>query len=127
MDARITIIEYVGGHSQVLVSGADIIYSLIGRKDFDCVSLLRFVCNVKYIPFPDMNNCKFLTEWTITNKEPELNDILLYDFHGQGIDHVGLYIGNNEIFHYLDTTGVVISKYTNKYLERRFRGVLKHG
>ena len=73
-----------------------------------------------------MNNCKFLTEWTITNKEPELNDILLYDFHGQGIDHVGLYIGNNEIFHFLDT-GVVISKFNNKYLSRRFRGVLKHG
>jgi len=74
-----------------------------------------------------MGDCRFLTEWTISNKEPELNDILLYDFHGQGIDHVGLYIGNNEIFHYLDTTGVVISKYTNKYLARRYKGILKYG
>ena len=104
-----------------------IIYSLIGRKDFDCVSLLRFVCNVKYLPFPDMSDCKFLTEWTMSRKEPELNDILLYDFHGKGVDHVALYIGSNEIFHYLDTTGVVITKFHNKYLMRRYRGVLIYG
>lgn len=105
----------------------DIIYSLVGRKDFDCVSLLKFVYNVKYLPFPDMSNCAFLSTWTICMKEPEVNDILLYDFHGTGADHIGMYIGNNEVFHYLDTTGCVISKFTNKYLMNRFRGVLKYG
>ena len=107
--------------------GEDIIYSLVGRKDFDCVSLLKFVYNVKYLPFPDMSNCRFLTEWTMCMKEPELNDILLYDFHGQGIDHVAMYIGNGDIFHYLDTTGCVISRFNNRYLERRHRGVLRYG
>ena len=105
----------------------DIIYSLVGRKDFDCVGLLKFVYNVKYLPFPDMGDCRFLTEWTMSRKEPELNDILLYDFHGAGIDHVAMYIGDGEMFHYLDTTGVIISKFNNKYLMNRYRGVLIHG
>lgn len=66
-------------------------------------------------------------EWTICMKEPEVNDILLYDFHGQGVDHVAMYIDNGEMFHFLDTTGVIVSKLNNKYLSRRFRGILKHG
>lgn len=108
-------------------SVADIIYSLIGRQDFDCVGLLKFVFNAKHLPFPDLDGCKFLTEWTMCcPEEPVLNDILLYDFHGTGVDHVAMYIGGGEIFHHLDTTGAVISKFNHKYLTRRFRGILKH-
>lgn len=99
----------------------DSVYSYVGKTDYDCIGLVKRLCEVHGIVFPTISTAK--TEM-IDAFRLRFGDILAFDFHGVGADHLAFYLKDNTFIHHLDTTGVVISNIEHRYFKNRFRGVV---
>ena len=98
-----------------------LVFNLVGQKGYDCIGLVKHVCEIRGVPFPNLINARLLS-CSITDLQSD--DVICFDFHGKGVDHLGVYLGDNKFIHSLDTTGVIISNINHRYYERRYKGVV---
>ncbi len=67
-------------------------------------------------------------QWTLGNTTPidreelRTGDLLFFNTNGVGVSHVGVYAGQDSIFHASSTYGVVKQSFSSTYLTRAFMG-----
>lgn len=103
---------------------ADIVYNYIGKTEYDCMGLVERVCELYDIKVPDFTTAKLQS---IELSALKFGDIMAFDFHGKGADHLAFYLRDNTFVHHLDTTGVIISNIEHRYFKNRFKGIVIDG
>ncbi len=89
-----------------------------------CWDLVREVWGREGKPLPDYR--KLMSDGVVNEqdygheiKEPEEGCICLFALQSKGIDHAGIYLGNNQLLHATEGSGVCIERYS------KFRSRLK--
>ncbi len=74
------------------------------------------------ISLPRTSEDQFNAGSPIKNGQLAFGDLVFFRTDGNGISHVGVYVGNDEFIHASTSIGVIISKLDEKYWAKRFMG-----
>ncbi|RKN85734.1 C40 family peptidase [Paenibacillus ginsengarvi] len=89
-------------------------------KGFDCSGFTMFIFNQLGIELPHQSKSQNTKGFWVDKKDLRPGDLVFFNTDGQGISHVGIYLGNDEFIHSATDDGVVKSKLSDKYYKTRY-------
>lgn len=88
-------------------------------SSFDCSSFIAYLFQQQNIPFPRVASDQATMGMKIPFETIERGDLLFFDTALNGnIEHVGIYLGNNEMLHVSTSKGVQITQLFDYWQER---------
>ncbi len=94
------------------------------RYGMDCSGFIKTVFLEAYrLELPHNSTQLYQISDAVSEDDLRVGDLVFFDtnFNNQ-INHVGIYVGENSFAHASSTRGVVISKMSKQYYQRRFVG-----
>lgn len=89
---------------------------------FDCSGFTMYVFNKLGIDLPHQSGSQFEMGTSVSKDELIAGDLVFFNTSGDGISHVGIYVGDGKFAHASSSKGVVISKLSESYYEKRYVG-----
>lgn len=88
----------------------------------DCSGFVQFVYGKTFdIRLPRTTEEMFDAGYFVRNAAYNCGDLLFFkNVRGRGVDHVGIYIGNNKFIHASSSQGVTISNLEDDYYQEHF-------
>ena len=86
--------------------GDEYVYAAAGPDTFDCSGLTMEAWAAAGVSMPHNAAAQYDSLTHISRSQLEPGDLVFYDY-GEGITHVGIYVGNNEVIH-APHTGTVV-------------------
>ncbi|MDX6245741.1 MAG: hypothetical protein QOE76_3464 [Frankiales bacterium] len=77
--------------------GAPYVYGATGPASFDCSGLTRYVFGRLGISLPRTSAEQYAAVRHIGAGDKQIGDLIFFRLGGGGVDHVGIYAGNNQI------------------------------
>jgi cell wall-associated NlpC family hydrolase len=77
--------------------GAPYVYGATGPGAFDCSGFTRYVFGRLGISLPRTSAEQYAAVRHVGNADKQLGDLIFFRLGGGGVDHVGIYAGNNQI------------------------------
>ena len=77
--------------------GAPYVYGATGPRAFDCSGFTQYVYGRLGIALPRTSADQYAAVRHIANGDKQVGDLIFFRLGGGGVDHVGIYAGNNEI------------------------------
>lgn len=94
-----------------------------GVKGYDCSGFVGAVyLEYSSIHLPRTTEDMFKAGRRVTGGDLYFGDLVFFDTGGQGVSHVGIYIGFDEFVHASTSNGIIISSMNDKYYKKRFVG-----
>jgi cell wall-associated NlpC family hydrolase len=95
----------------------------IKEKGYDCSEFVGAVyLEYSSIHLPRQSEDMFKAGRIVEAGDLYFGDLVFFDTGGQGVSHVGIYIGFDEFVHASTTNGIIISNLNDKYYRKRFVG-----
>lgn len=93
------------------------------EEGFDCSGLVQYVFSRKGIRLTRLANEQFLQGQPVPREALQPGDLVFFSISGQGIDHVGIYSGE-QVFIHAPRSGRVVSfdRLDSSYFSSRFQG-----
>ena len=91
-------------------------------KGFDCSGFMQYVFNAHGVSIPrtSREQYNFGTKVSKSNLQP--GDLVFFNTSGQGVSHVGLYIGDGKFIHSAASKGIVIAELFSNYWMNLYLG-----
>ncbi len=91
-------------------------------KGFDCSGYVQYVFRHHGITLPRTSKEQYKAGTYVAKSNLKPGDLVFFETGGNGVSHLGIYIGNNEFIHSSTSKGVVISSLSNTYWSARYYG-----
>jgi len=93
----------------------------VGEKGYDCSEFVGAVyLEYSSIHLPRKSEDMFKAGRIVEAGDLYFGDLVFFDTGGQGVSHVGIYIGFDEFVHASTTNGIIISSLNDKYYRKRY-------
>ncbi len=89
---------------------------------FDCSGFVRYVFNRHGISLPRTSKEQFNVGKKVSKANLKAGDLVFFDTEGNGVSHLGIYIGNNQFIHASTSKGISIASLDNTYWKPRYCG-----
>ncbi|WP_433944906.1 C40 family peptidase [Paenibacillus sp. SN-8-1] len=89
---------------------------------FDCSGFTMYVFDKLGINLPHQSGSQFKMGKAVSKDELKAGDLVFFNTFGNGVSHVGVYVGNGKFAHASSSKGVTISKLSDSYYTNRYVG-----
>lgn len=89
---------------------------------FDCSGFTSYVYSKLGIKLPHQSRSQFSMGTSVAKKDLREGDLVFFNTSGQGVSHVGIYVGDNKFAHASTKRGVIISSLDESYYQPRYVG-----
>lgn len=100
--------------------GTDYEWAGTTTKGFDCSGFTQYVFKQFDIELPHSSSAQASKGNPVEKKDLRAGDLVFFNTSGDGISHVGIYLGNNKFVHSATDDGVIISDMSEKYYAQRY-------
>jgi cell wall-associated NlpC family hydrolase len=103
-------------------------YGGMSRSGVDCSGFSSIVMREVYnIKIPRTAEAQYNNGNKIRDSWRSPGDLVFFkNFRGSGIDHVGIYLGDNRFVHASESNGVVVSDLDENYYRKRYVGACRY-
>lgn len=84
-------------------------------KGFDCSGFVGYVFKQSGVKLPRTSKAMYSTGTSVAKKNLQAGDLVFFNTSGNGVSHVGIYIGSGKFVHSATSNGVSISKLNDPY------------
>ncbi len=102
--------------------GTPYLWGGITPKGFDCSGFVQYVFKAHGISLPRTSREQYTAGTYVSKANLQPGDLVFFDTGGNGISHLGIYIGNNQFIHSSTSKGVVITSLSNTYWAPKYYG-----
>ena len=89
---------------------------------FDCSGFVQYVFGLHGVQLPRVSGQQYQVGKPVTKAELQPGDLVFFATSFGSVNHLGIYIGNNQFIHSGSSTGVTISSLSNSYWSARYVG-----
>lgn len=89
---------------------------------FDCSGFVQYVFNAHGISLPRTSKQQYGVGTYVAKANLKAGDLVFFDTEGNGVSHLGIYIGNNQFIHASTSKGVTITSLSNTYWAPKYYG-----
>ncbi|MBJ6363011.1 C40 family peptidase [Paenibacillus sp. GCM10012307] len=89
-------------------------------EGFDCSGFILYIFNQYDVQLPRTSKTQAETGTKLEKDELRPGDLVFFNTDGKGISHAGIYVGNGQFAHSSSSKGVIISKLSESYYEKRY-------
>ena len=89
---------------------------------FDCSGYVKYVFGKHGITLPRTSRDQYNVGIWVSKSNLRPGDLVFYNTSGNGVSHLGIYIGNGQFIHASSSRGVMISEMSNSYWSARYYG-----
>jgi len=89
---------------------------------FDCSGFVQYVFKAHGIQLPRTSKQQYGVGTYVSKSNLKAGDLIFFDTEGNGVSHLGIYIGNNQFIHASSSKGVIITSLSNTYWAPRYYG-----
>ncbi|GIP24638.1 MULTISPECIES: C40 family peptidase [Paenibacillus] len=89
---------------------------------FDCSGFTQYVFNKLGIDLPHQSGSQYKMGKAVPKDELKAGDLVFFNTLGNGVSHVGVYVGDGKFAHASSKRGVTISKLSDSYYTNRYVG-----
>ncbi len=89
---------------------------------FDCSGYVQYVFKAHGITLPRTSKQQYATGVSVSKANLKPGDLVFFETGGNGVSHLGIYLGDNQFIHSSTSKGVVISSLSNTYWASRYYG-----
>lgn len=89
---------------------------------FDCSGFVQYVFNAHGISLPRTSKQQYGVGTYVAKANLKAGDLVFFDTEGNGVSHLGIYIGNNQFIHASTSKGVTITSISNTYWAPKYYG-----
>lgn len=97
-------------------------YAGTTKSGIDCSALMVNVFSEVGILLPRTSAEQYITGNTIPMNELAVGDLVFFDIRGEGVSHVGMYVGSNSFVHASLSAGVIRESLLLPYYSSRYIG-----
>ena len=103
-------------------------YGGMSKSGVDCSGFSSIILDEAYsIKIPRTAEEQYNMGEKIRNSWLSPGDLVFFkNFRGHGIDHVGIYLGNNQFAHATESNGVMVSDLDEDYYQKRYVGACRY-
>lgn len=91
-------------------------------KGFDCSGYVQYVFNIHGIKLPRTSKEQFTVGTSVSKSNLKAGDLVFFNTSGNGVSHLGIYMGNGQFIHASTSKGVIIAELNNSYWSSRYLG-----
>lgn len=103
--------------------GSRYVYGARGPGIFDCSGFTSYVFKTIGFNLPHNAAAQSIYGKPVSKAELLPGDLVFFSYYGnKGINHVGIYTGNNQFIHASSTKGVIYSSLRSVYYRNNYRG-----
>lgn len=100
--------------------GIDYDYGGTTTKGFDCSGFTMYVFDQFGIDLSHSSKSQAKTGDAVAKSSLRAGDLVFFDTGGEGISHVGIYLGNDVFVHASTNNGVIRNKLSESYYAKRY-------
>ena len=89
---------------------------------FDCSGFVQYVYKLHGIQLPRTSSQQYQTGKSVSKANLQPGDLVFFATSFGSVNHLGIYIGNNQFIHSGSSTGVTITSLSNSYWSARYVG-----
>lgn len=89
---------------------------------FDCSGYVQYVFNKHGISLPRVSKQQYTAGYAVSKANLIPGDLVFFNTSGEGVSHLGIYLGNGQFIHASTSKGVVITNLNNTYWSSRYIG-----
>lgn len=94
-----------------------------GKSGFDCSGfVMKLVEEAWSIKLPRSSSEQYTRGRYVSKNNLRYGDLVFFNTSGDGVSHVGIYLGNSKFAHASEIKGVTISNMDNDYYKKRYIG-----
>ncbi len=102
------------------VVGTPYKYGGTTTKGFDCSGFVLHIFNQYNIKLPRTSSAQAQKGTKVNRADLQPGDLVFFNTSGKGISHAGIYLGNGEFAHSSSSKGVIVSKMSSSYYDKRY-------
>ncbi len=102
--------------------GAPYAWGGTSPSGFDCSSFVQFVFAKHGVSLPRTSSQQWSVGSSVSRANLQPGDLVFFNTSGQGVSHVGIYIGNGQFIHASSSRGIIISELSSSYWSPRYIG-----
>ena len=91
-------------------------------KGFDCSGFVQYVFRLHGIQLPRTSSQQYQTGKSVSKANLQPGDLVFFATSFGSVNHLGIYIGNDQFIHSGSSTGVTITSLSNSYWSARYVG-----
>ena len=98
------------------------------RSGVDCSGFTsRVMLDVYHLKIPRTAESQYEKSRRVSDSRRRAGDLVFFrNVRGRGIDHVGVYLGDNKFTHATTKAGVIISDLNEDYYKKRYVGTCRY-
>lgn len=102
--------------------GVPYVWGGTSPKGFDCSGFVQYVFAKHGVSLPRTSSQQWGVGSPVSRDALRAGDLVFFNTNGQGVSHVGIYIGNGQFIHASSSRGIMISELSNSYWSPRYVG-----
>ncbi|MFS0723367.1 C40 family peptidase [Paenibacillus sp. 1P07SE] len=102
------------------VVGTPYKYGGTTTKGFDCSGFVLHIFNQYNVSLPRTSSAQAQKGTKVNRSDLQPGDLVFFNTSGKGISHAGIYLGNGEFAHSSSSKGVIVSKLSSSYYDKRY-------
>jgi cell wall-associated NlpC family hydrolase len=94
----------------------------IGNGAFDCSGFTKYVFKKMGVTLARQSKAQYKQGTTVAKSQLKAGDLVFFNTLGNGVSHVGIYMGSGTFAHASSSKGIHIDQLNNSYYANRFVG-----
>ncbi|WP_152394203.1 C40 family peptidase [Paenibacillus guangzhouensis] len=102
------------------VIGTPYLWGGTTKSGFDCSGFIQYIFDKFKLDLPRTSKTQATEGTKVDQANLRAGDLVFFNTDGQGISHVGLFLGDNKFAHSSSSKGVTISSLSESYYKNRY-------